>query len=661
MQVKDVDASGSPRTRSRADAVNAALRDAHNQIKALNQPFEVVSYRFGATSENRTGVEDRPWRIKADSDATDLGGVLTHVSSDGGTVENPLGGVILISDGTNNVESQTDCGQAARALADAEVPIYAVGVGSQEPRGETRNLVGVDLRIAPQAAVGARLTIEADFECLGFGGQDITVECLWDGTRVGQQRLRAGTSRQIIHAAFETEARPAGFHAVEVRASPDDAAWQGDPATLSQFVRVIDDLIQILYAEAKPRVESGFIVRALAGEQRFRLTRAALARPLEGAWSNPLPRRTDDWQAYHAIILGDLQRRDLTRNQIATLRDLVTEHGTGLALVGGFDNTGSRGLLETDLADALPIVSGPEEPLEGPLRIQPTINGKTHPLVLLGGTEPEVWSRLAAMPGGNRFGRAKPAAAVLLTDERERPLLVAATIGRGRSVAFAIDSTWRWAMQSDEGAAFQRRFWRQLVYWLANRRPRVQITVDRPRYDLVDVRAGTRGVLVDAFVVDGLSGLPIEDARLEVTLLDRAGRQTPITLDRLEDRWTGRLFVDEAGQFETRLVARQGNQEIGRSEARFVVERFDRERRNPLANLDLMKSLAKTTADAGGRYLELPELSSLLEKLDDGGIRRTRMESERFDLADELRWPVLAAICGLLALEWMIRKRAGLV
>jgi len=48
-----------------------------------------------------------------------------------------------------------------------------------------------------------------------------------------------------------------------------------------------------------------------------------------------------------------------------------------------------------------------------------------------------------------------------------QPLLVAHNFGDGRVMAFAGDSTWRWWMQGYESA--HKRFWRQIVLWLAKK------------------------------------------------------------------------------------------------------------------------------------------------------------------------------------------------
>ncbi len=56
----------------------------------------------------------------------------------------------------------------------------------------------------------------------------------------------------------------------------------------------------------------------------------------------------------------------------------------------------------------------------------------------------------------------------MLADAGEgRPLLVAHNYGAGRVMAFGGDSTWHWWMRGFEAA--HKRFWRQIVLWLARK------------------------------------------------------------------------------------------------------------------------------------------------------------------------------------------------
>ena len=78
------------------------------------------------------------------------------------------------------------------------------------------------------------------------------------------------------------------------------------------------------------------------------------------------------------------------------------------------------------------------------------------------------WSELPPLDGANRFRDLKPGAQMLAeSDQRYSRCWSPRTIGAGRVLAFAGDSTWRWWLKGFAG--LHERFWRQTMLWLARR------------------------------------------------------------------------------------------------------------------------------------------------------------------------------------------------
>lgn len=663
MKIRDMPGRAPDSLISRALALQTALTVNWYRLGQLADAFDISAFRFSDVPVREAEMKSSPWPVDGVGPLTDIEAALAVAIRDGGAGDSPPGAILILSDGANNVKTDSDTLTLARSLAASGVPIFAAGIGSPEPRGDTRLLAGRDIRVPRRAAVDSILPIDAEFECVGFSGTRIRVQCLWDGKVVGSNTVTPTSVRESIRSSFEHIALPAGFHSVEVRATPRDLSWNEGPVSLSQYVRVVDDQIHILHIESRVRTEFAFISRALAGEKRFQLTKAILGPPIEGMWRNPLPRNPEEWMRYHAIIFGDLTRSDLTESQIKDIRDVVNAHGVGIAMIGGFKGAGRKGFAGTPLAELIPVELGGGSSIDKAVRLAPTPAGVDHPICRLTDDSDVagVWRQLPSLTGMFVLGRPKPAAEVLVADEASNPVIVAATVGKGRSLAIAVDSTWRWRMQRDEGAEKHNRFWRQALFWLANRRPNVHVAVDRPRYDLLRVRPGTNGVEVEAHVVDGLSGRPLGSASVNVMLTTPGDKSEIVGMQSMGDRWIGRVFPKETGSYRLQLVAKSVEEELGRSETRFVVEAIDREQRNPLANLDLMEALSAGSGDVKGKYAALSDLQGLLEALDADDFRRRISETIQDDLADRFRWPVLVAICLLLCVEWMIRKRSGLV
>ena len=153
-------------------------------------------------------------------------------------------------------------------------------------------------------------------------------------------------------------------------------------------------------------------------------------------------------------------------------------------MLGGFHTYGPGGYFNTALADVLPIEMDRLERQEldkpiredmhlpGPLRMRPTPRSLRHFVLALAAGEKEnaaAWARLPPLDGANQFARIKLGATILAEADgkEDKPLLVSQEFGSGRVIAFAGDSTWRWTMHGFESA--HKRFWRQVVLWLARK------------------------------------------------------------------------------------------------------------------------------------------------------------------------------------------------
>jgi hypothetical protein len=269
------------------------------------------------------------------------------------------------------------------------------------------------------------------------------------------------------------------------------------------------------------------------------------------------------------------------------------------------------------------------------------------------------WQQLPPLDGANLFDRRelKPNAVVLAEadDAARHPLLVAGQSGDGRTLAFAGDSTWRWQMQGQGDA--HRRFWRQAVLWLAKKDEQTEGRV----WIRLAGRRVARGTRVDFSVgAEDAQGQPVATARFEINVVTPDGRTVDVRPTRSGDEYAA-VFrgTDEPGDYRIRVAARDGTQELGTAEARFLVPEQDIELDRPAAEPSLMAQLAEMTAAAGGKSLAPEELPTL--------VARLAAEPPMFDEEVVARvtywdtWPFFLLFVALLCVEWYLRKRWGLV
>lgn len=123
------------------------------------------------------------------------------------------------------------------------------------------------------------------------------------------------------------------------------------------------------------------------------------------------------------------------------------------------------------------------------------------------------WESLPPLPWANDLGRLTPTARPVAVTADGRPLAVVREYGDGRVLACAVDETWRWEMAG--AAEPYKRFWRQVVLWLAKQD---DATEDRLWVRLAQRRISPGTPLqFNAGIARG-DGTTVADAVLEGTL-----------------------------------------------------------------------------------------------------------------------------------------------
>jgi hypothetical protein len=215
----------------------------------------------------------------------------------------------------------------------------------------------------------------------------------------------------------------------------------------------------------------------------------------------------------------------------------------------------------------------------------------------------------------------------------------------------ATGGTWKWQMLQDSKDTSHERFWQQLLRWLAaDTRGRVTaITSDTVIHDAarIHLRADVR----DA------NYLPLAEAAAEARILGPGGLADTVPLlpvPQTPGLYEASYQAPESGSYLAEIVAKRGEQELGRDVATFrredgVAENFRTEQ-----NRELLERLAGQT---GGRYYTPADASSLIDEVafSEAGLS----VRETHDLWDmPLAFLLLA---GLKAGEWLLRRRWGAV
>ncbi len=607
-------------------------------------------------------------------DLTDIGTTLHEA------VQRELGkrlmGTILLGDGAQTAFSpQVEMPEAGRELARLEYPLYTVVFG---PTGDVAQARDVSIENMPEqytVFVKNELVVKGALRVRGYVNQAIPVELIatnraGEKTRVATVEVTAREDNQLLPVEMSFVPPEPGQYQLTLRTAEQPGERVTRNNELSAFVTVLEGGLRVLY-----------LYGDLLGEQRL-LRRSINLSPdiqLDDIYVDPKnrerwPIKLDDELSLANLDVILLESVDSSALGEANLRGIATlvERGKGLMMLGGFNSFGPGGYRESPLADALPIEMGRFEKqdvgfaspiskdlhLWGKLAMVPT---QPHPVTTLvaGIDNQSVWRSLPPLEGANKFTDLKPRSRVLLETESQQPLLVSGEYGSGRVLTFAGNSTIRWWQQGRQ--AEHRRFWRQVILWLARRddleQNDVWIKLAQRRFN-----PGARVTFTAG--ATSAAGEVIRDATFAAELVAEDGTRQSLRLSQDADVMAGAIEeVKQPGDYLVELTVTREGKQLSTTRANFQVLDRDIELSTPAAGHEQMARLADLTKDAGGKALAPEQLPALLRELKE---RREELQVEvqvKWRLGDTApdAWLFVLTVVGLLTSEWLLRKRWGLV
>jgi len=671
--------AGRTRWQEMVDAL-AAARPAARKLVASGD-FDLAVWLFDREARAVAAVGDdlfplSAWRDVPTADETAIGAAL----EDGlrATTGRQLAGVVVLSDGAQHAYAPRDLPPqtASRKLVDAGVPLWSVTFGQQRGEGQGRDAAVVNLNVAETVYLKNMLEVAGRVRLDGLAGREATVVLLAEnaaGAMEEAARTRVRASGDGVEEAVRIAWTPTalGERKLTLRVEPQEGEVILANNELSTFVEVIDGGLRVLYLEGALRVEQRFLRRVLAASPDIQVDFEWIdAKHRTTTWPVDISRRLGG--KYDVFLIGDLDSSALRQEDLATILTRV-EAGAGLGLLGGFHAFEAGGWAGSALGRAMPFAEDrlARQPFDEPVRPDLHVDGRLQlvpdkqrggiPVLRLAGTDADsraAWKAMPPLEGATRLGKLRPTARIFAGTPASGtadgvPLLVGSEYGEGRVLAFAADSTWRWAMQ---GAGDQhRRFWRQFVLWLARR--------DTPEDGSLWVRLAQRRIAPGTTLpfdtgLMGADGDPARDVVFEAFVVDPAGRRRPVRVGRLGDGFSGSIeSAVEPGDWTLVVTStRPGEPQPRERTSRFTVFRQDLEMANPRANPLLMRQLAESST--GG--VRLPEdLPGIFEEI---AARPAAFDSqEQWSMSPWDTWPMLLLLAACMSAEWFLRKRWGLV
>lgn len=640
---------------TRLDKARRAL--ASGVLDELTRKFQVRLYKMSDHVERIAALD----KMAGKATSSRLGDSLEQLSAE--TSGLPLGGVVLVTDGADN-----SGGIDAKTLAELRgrrVPIHTVGVGRETA---ARDIELSDALTPVRALADSRVAAQVSFVQRGYSGRKATLT-VKDGGKILASRqvtLKADGNQQTETILFS--AGSPGARAFQFALTGLENEENAKNNATSRLISVDNAKPRILYLEGEPRWEFKFIRRAMEEDKSVRLTtmlrttqNKVYRQGIETAQEleQGFPAKVEELFAFQGIVIGSVEVGYFTTTQQELLKQFVDRRGGGLLMLGGRAGLGDGGYGRTSLAELLPVVlpdrknTFKREPANAELAPAGVDNLITR-LAEDGNRNQERWKKMPYLVDHQDVGIPKPGAAVLLTmsggGRTELPMLVTQNYGRGR-VGVLAAGTWRWQMSQPLEDTTHEQFWQQLLRWLVTETPG-RVVASTPRSMLFDESK----VRLTAEVRDR-TFLPAADSRVIARVLGPSGSggEVEMSPDPVNPGFYHADFnADRPGSFGAEIVAKRGEEEVGRDVLTFQRQDGVAENFRTAQNRQLLESLATQT---GGRYWKVDQLAKLPSEIDlsEAGltIRETR---------DLWNMPaVFLILFALRAAEWLLRRKWGVV
>jgi len=639
--------------RSRFDAAKSATIQDTELMRRLQEQYRLRLYSVSDTATPQD-LEAFAHKAAPDGERTHLGesieAALANVS------EAPSGGVLLISDGRNNGDLSPI--QAAGLAKSRRFPIFTLCLGDTR---QAPDVAIVNHRPLIYAVPEQRLSLSADVQSTGYSGQTAVVDLLREGKQIQSMNAVLDDKRAVTVSFPVQEKSEGAYHyTLSVRPMPKEQIVSNNRSAV--FVQVLRSRTRVLVLEGRPTWDAKFLLKALRSDpsmevdsifkvtaEKYFAMRGAVGGPAQTALH--VPKSAADFARYDVIVIGKGYEDLFEKDSADQLKSYVSDHAGNVVFLRG------KAEERADALKALEPVQWSSDEIED-VRMKVTDEGQRNPAFNFAGVQDSqlVIQKLPSMISATRVQGEKSLSVVLARASgvesgagKEMAVVAYQNYGQGKVLSLVGEGLWRWALLPPELKDYTDcyfDFWTQLIRWMVNQSDflpgqDLSLKTDHSNYstgDVVHIMAFTRGRTS--------ATLP------PVSMTGPDGKTTQVTLAGGGSAdFTGVFTPGVPGEYVASLV----RPHVGAVVAPFSVYPDREEDRITAADPELMKQVARA---AGGDSLTLDQLRQLPEKLRDA--RATLSDVNLARSAWDRGW-VLAVILGLFTLEWVLRRRLGLL
>jgi hypothetical protein len=590
--------------------------------------------------------------LKLNGQRTDIERALRYIT-DNGSMDNTQA-IVLFTDGAFN--------SGANPIYQAEQagkPVYIIGIGdSTEPKDASiQSLVTNDV-----AYVGNVIPVNVSLKIAGFSSGDAAVTLYDNGNKISEQSVAIRQEQQNYSLLFEYKAQQDGNHKLTVSVKALDGELTERNNSISEFVNVLSNKRKIALFAGAPSPDLSFIRSSIESDKSLQLK--TFIQKTGSEFYDEAPNASSIREAEVILLVGfPIQSTPQSVMQI-----ILNELQRGKPLLFITSQQVDYNKLRM-LDDYMPFTVQTSRTNEFTVLADVKESQSTNPLLRIKGTAEDIgtWNQLPPVFRTETFVRVKPESEVLATMKVNNvsladPLIVSRNFQKSKTVAVLGYGLYRWKLLGNAVEQTRGRtelpdvltsFLLNSTKWLTtnDEQKTVRIRSSKKFYSSGE-RVEFIGQVYDAAFA------PIENATVTVKV-NGANEPREIVLNNSGNgRYTATLDGLGEGDYSYAGTVAVNNKSYGADAGRFSIGDVGIEYQNLRMNVELLRTIADRT---GGKFYTLDNADKLLNDIKSNKRFQPRIISQTNEFALWNLAYLLAASLFCFALEWFLRKRAGMV
>lgn len=597
-------------------------------------------------------INFHPDSLKLNGQATDISKAVRRLLPND---ERNIRAGVIITDGAFNTGNNP--------LYDITVldkPLYTIGIGDSTPMKD----IMVNAIISNEIAyLGDEVPVNVSVKSTGFPSGSLTLTLYEDTKEIGKRELSISSANQDFNASFDYVPSSEGDHKLVAKISSLSGEITNKNNAYSNYIKVLKNKRKIVVFAGSPSPDLSFITNILKQEKNVEIKTYVQKKGAEYYESAPNPTVLKD--AEMIVLIGF----PISSSSDAAIQLIKKELADGKPVFF----ISSRNISYSKLAqleEYLPFKTMSGNSNEFMVLPDFKESAASHPLLRITGSDKDLdlWSALPPLFKAEHFVQVRPESEVIAGSKINNtvlkdPLILSRAFQNQKSIAILASGLFRWKLMgyaseqskgNTEAPDLFTTFMQNSIRWLSVDRKNKNVTIKTTKHHYtIDEKVGITAQIYDA------SYIPVEDAMVKVRVLGGKKASREVVLSSLGN---GRYYSEVEGlgegDYSFRGEVYKNNAKLGEDAGRFSVGEIVLEYQNLSMNANLLRSLAE---QSGGKFYTANNCDQLLKDIKAHKRFKQRSVTTKKEYALWNTVWILSIVIVLLALEWALRKRIGLI